>query len=261
MSVEVHLIPAFQDNYLWLARTSTGFAFAIDPGDAGSIIDFLEQKNWSLNLILNTHHHPDHVGGNLELKQKYSCPIWGALADSPRLPGVDRGLTDGEVIQIGETSARVMAVPGHTRAHIAFYFNLDNLLFIGDTLFGLGCGRLFEGTPAEMLSSLKKVSSLPDETLVYCAHEYTESNLKFSLEIIEDMPDEWPELIERSREILALRANQRSTVPFSLREEKQTNLFLNTHRAVLQKRLSVLPGDDLEAFARLRQLKDTWQPR
>ena len=258
--LEVILVPAFNDNYLWIGKTSSQFCFAVDPGDPEPIIDLLEQKGWHLDLILNTHHHPDHIGGNLLLKQKYQCPIWGFSKDEARLPGLDRKLNPNETLDIGDLKTTVLFIPGHTRGHIAFYFASERVCFVGDTLFGFGCGRLFEGSAEEMLSSLHKISALPEDTLIYCAHEYTESNLEFTLDVLRSLKLNWPDVLLREQRVKEMRKNFQPTVPLSLHEEAATNLFLNCHREDLQIALFGKKTSELEAFRAIRLMKDRWPP-
>ena len=174
-------IPVLSDNYIYLILDKINRTSAcVDPAVAEPVVDILDKENVSLDYILNTHHHFDHVGANLELKKKYGCKIIGNEKDSDRIPGIDIMLNEGDVLKIGQSKCYVLDVSGHTKGHIAFYFKDENVIFCGDTLFSLGCGRLFEGTPGQMVKSLSKIRSLPNNTKIYCAHEYTLNNANFA---------------------------------------------------------------------------------
>ncbi|KAK6146321.1 hypothetical protein DH2020_020190 [Rehmannia glutinosa] len=183
-SLQIELVPCLQDNYAYLLHdVDTGTVGVVDPSEAVPIIDALNRKNWNLNYILNTHHHYDHTGGNMDLKERYGAKVIGSGLDKERIPGIDIVLNDGDKWMFASHEVHVMATPGHTRGHISFYFPGSKSIFSGDTLFSLSCGKLFEGTPQQMLSSLRKITSLPDDTNIYCGHEYTLSNSKFALSI------------------------------------------------------------------------------
>ena len=223
--MKVFQIPVLQDNYIYILHdNNTHKTAVVDPAIASPIQTFLEEKNWKLNYIFNTHHHPDHVGGNLTLKKKWNCQIIGFSQDAHRIPGIDKTLDDNDELTFGSHIARVLFVPGHTLGHIAYWFHHANILFCGDTLFAMGCGRLFEGSPKQMFHSLQRIKKLPAHTTVYCTHEYTEKNGQFALR--EDPNN--THLQARMKTILAKRKNQQPTVPFSLSEELQTNPFLRS---------------------------------
>ncbi|MBT8446423.1 MAG: hydroxyacylglutathione hydrolase [Gammaproteobacteria bacterium] len=254
--LDIVQIPVLNDNYVYLLRDTASEATAVvDPAVAGPVTAALAQSGWTLTHILNTHHHGDHVGGNLELKRASGCTIVGPAADRDRIPGIDIALADGDDYQFGSLGARVLDVPGHTRGHIAYYFADDEALFCGDTLFALGCGRLFEGTPAQMLKSLNKFAALPDTTRVYCAHEYTEANGRFALTV---EPDNGA-LIARMEEVHRMRAAGRPTVPSTLGTERSTNPFLRSSAAGLRATLGMEAASDVDVFARTRQLKDEFR--
>lgn len=256
--LEVHQIPALSDNYIYLIHEpATGATAVVDPAEAEPVLKALEAKGWNLTLILNTHHHSDHVGGNLRLKQRTGCAILGSNWDRERgrIPGIDRGVADGDLVQLGSAPARVMAVPGHTLGHVAYRFTEDALLFCGDTLFGMGCGRLFEGTAEQMWRSLSTLRNLPSATKVYCAHEYTEANGRFALSVEPQNPD----LVARMVRIRALRRNRCPTVPFSLADELATNPFLRPDSAGLRASLGLREeAADAEVFAETRRRKDVF---
>ena len=178
-------------------------------------------KGWEISQILNTHHHGDHTGGNLEIKQKTGCTIGGPKADRDRIPGIDVEVADGETYVLGDAEAKVFDVPGHTSGHIAFWFGESGALFCGDTLFAMGCGRLFEGSAEQMWSSLSKFTALPDATKIYCAHEYTLSNGEFALSVEPDNAD----LVQRMKQVREMRRNRQPTVPSTLAEEKRPTRF------------------------------------
>jgi hydroxyacylglutathione hydrolase len=214
---EVLLIPAFNDNYIWLL-VREGRAAVVDPGDATPVIARLEALQLRLETILVTHHHADHQGGVAELVERWRPRVFGPEQES--ITGCSDPLRGGETIAVLDHPADVLAVGGHTRGHLAYHF--PGLLFCGDTLFGAGCGRLFEGTPAQMCASLSRLAALPDETKVYCAHEYTETNLRFALAV----EPQSVALRERVERVARIRAAGLPSIPSTLREEKDTNPFL-----------------------------------
>ncbi len=228
MTVTVQPVPMLSDNYAWLLReTVTGAVAIADPPDAAAAIKAIDASGGRLDLILLTHHHGDHTAGADELRTHYAARIAGARADAHRLPKLDIELAEGDELQFGNTRAVILETPGHTRGHIAFFFPLGNVLLCGDTLFSVGCGRLLEGTAEEMFASLKKLSALPDETLVACGHEYTASNVQFALTV---EPDNMA-LHGRALEVMQLRAAGQSTVPSMLAQERATNPFLRAPTA------------------------------
>lgn len=251
--LETVQIPVLSDNYIYLLHDSeSGETAAVDPAEAGPVLAELERRDWSLHWILNTHHHWDHVGANLELKRATGCRVVGFRGDARRIPGIDRMVGDGEILELGSASARVLAVPGHTRGHVAYWFEEDDLLLCGDTLFGLGCGRLFEGTAEQMWESLCKLRDLPDAVRVCCAHEYTLKNACFALGIEPD----YPPLVERARGVERLRSQGLPTVPSTLEEEKRTNPFLRADDPELKTRLGMADAPALAVFAELRRRRD-----
>lgn len=254
--LEVLQLPVLTDNYIYVAHEPFADVYAvIDPAEAAPVQECLESRGAKLDFILNTHHHGDHVGGNLALKRHYACSIIGPDADAARIPGIDVALADGDEFALGETKGTVLDVPGHTRGHIAFWFRDDAVLFCGDTLFALGCGRLFEGTPAQMWRSLSKLRELPDETLVYCAHEYTQANAKFAVEI---EPDNGL-LQARYQDIAVARGHGEATVPSRLGLEKLTNPFLRPHVTGIRETLGMTGMDDEAIFAEIRRRKDSFR--
>ncbi|MBT4879830.1 MAG: hydroxyacylglutathione hydrolase [Alphaproteobacteria bacterium] len=245
-------LQALEDNYIYVIHDeASGETVAIDPSEAAPVLKLLTEKNWTLTKILNTHHHWDHVGGNLELKKATGCMIIGSYYDKDRIPGLDETVIEGDLIHIGKHTAKIIEIPGHTLGHIAFWFRDAKTLFCADTLFSLGCGRLFEGTPEQMWQSLHKLRSLPDDTMVYCAHEYTEANARFALTI----EHENVTLLKRAHDVKALRATGQPTVPSLLGEEKAANPFLRADAPEIQKAVHQI-GDTIGTFAKLRKMKD-----
>ncbi|MBK8907297.1 MAG: hydroxyacylglutathione hydrolase [Rhodospirillales bacterium] len=251
--LQVHQIPVLSDNYVYLAREPENDVCAcVDPAVAEPVLRALDRLGWRLTHILNTHHHGDHVGGNLELKRATGCTIVGNAADADRIPGIDVEVRDGGTFRLGTENARIIDVSGHTRGHIAYWFEASRVLFCGDTLFSLGCGRLFEGTPAEMWASLRKLRDLPDDTAVYCAHEYTLSNAAFALAVDPDNSA----LRARAEEVRALRAVNRPTVPSTIGAERAANPFLRADADDLQQAAGLAGRDPVSAFAEIRRRKD-----
>jgi hydroxyacylglutathione hydrolase len=253
MSLDFHVIPALQDNYIFLAHDpETGVTAAVDPAEAAPVLEALDDLGLRLSHILNTHHHPDHVGGNLALKAATGCTIVGPAADAARIPGIDVQVDDGDSVSLGSATGQVFFLPGHTRGHIAYWFAQDEALFVGDTLFAMGCGRLFEGTAAQMWSSLCRLRALPGVTRVFCAHEYTQANARFALTV----DPENRALRLRAKLVDLMRSQGLSTVPFTLGEERVTNPFMRADRPKLAAALGMDPADPVAIFAEIRGRKD-----
>lgn len=251
--LEVYQFPCLQDNYGFLIHDSaTGATASIDTPEVAPINRALADKGWQLTHILNTHHHFDHAGGNEALKAQWQCQVVGAAIDAERIPGIDLEVKDGESLAFGSAHAEVLEVPGHTSGHIAYYFAEAQIAFVGDTLFALGCGRLFEGTPQQMNDSLNKLMALPDATVVYCAHEYTEANAAFAATVEPDNPA----LQQRMLDIQRLREAGQPTVPTSIGLERATNPFVRTGSAELQSVLGMVGADAVDVFAETRRRKD-----
>jgi len=253
---EVAQIPCLGDNYGYLIHDpKTGQTAAVDTPCAASYKKELAKRGWRLTHILNTHHHYDHVGGNTELKTE-GVTVYGPAADGD-IPGMDVPLKEGDTVSFGGTDATVMDVGGPTRGHIAFYIPREKTAFVGDSLFALGCGKMFEGTPAQFWASLLRLRELPDDTLVYCAHEYTESNARFALSVEPGNPA----LVARAREIRERRARGEPTVPSLMGEEKRTNPFLRGDVSA-EIREKVGAGDDETGeaiFHKIRLGKDNFR--
>lgn len=255
MTIEVVQIPCLNDNYGYLIHESGGgFTATIDTPEVAPINAALAQHGWRLTHIFNTHHHFDHAGGNEALKEQWGCTVVGADNDAARIPGIDQRVVDGDRFAFGDVEVTVFEVPGHTSGHIAFYLAAEGMVFVGDTLFALGCGRLFEGSAEEMWNSLQKLMALPDETVVYCAHEYTQANAAFALSVEPDNVD----LQKRSEQIDALRAKGEPTVPTSIGLERATNPFVRPASAGLRQHIGLESASDVEVFAETRRRKDSF---
>ncbi len=252
----IEQIPVLSDNYVYLVHEpDANLTAVVDPAVTAPVVAALADHGWRLTHILNTHHHHDHVGGNLELKAATGCTIVGPRADRERIPGIDVELGDGDVFRFGGSTALVYDVPGHTRGHIAYHFAGDHALFCGDTLFALGCGRMFEGTPPQMWRSLERLRQLPGDTLVYCAHEYTQSNGRFALSVEPGNAA----LQARMREVDARRAQGLPTVPSTIADECATNPFFRPESAELQRSLELVGHPLQEIFGATRARKDTFR--
>lgn len=255
LNLEIVQIPLLSDNYSYLLIDhKTGQTAVIDPSEADPIIRILERRHLKLHYILNTHHHNDHVGGNIELKEATGCTIICSHIDKPRIKGAEVEVSEGAEVCIGSSKAIVMEIPGHTVGHIAFYFAEANAVFCGDTLFSLGCGRLFEGTPAQMWNSLRRLADLPPQTKVYCGHEYTENNGRFALSIDPHnhaLQDYCHHVADKRRENL-------STIPSTIEIEVEANPFM---RAPLLTAALGISYDTPphEAFAEMRRQKDQFK--
>ncbi len=252
--IETTIIPILNDNYTYLIKDKKTDIYAlVDPADAKPLISILEKKKKHLDFILITHHHHDHVGGNCELKKKFpKCKIIGNFYDKERIPEIDITLKPGEMFFIGNSQFEVLDLPGHTIGHIGFYFKRDDSLFCGDTLFSIGCGRLFEGTADQMAKSLLEIKSLPDSTKIFCGHEYTESNANFAKKL--DM--KCPSLKKKILDIKQKRKNDKPTIPSLLAEEKKLNPFLKFNEKEYFKKLGFEFRSDKENFKFLRKMKD-----
>lgn len=255
LELQIKQIATRNDNYVYLIREPEQNRVAvIDPSDYEPVKETLEELGWQLTDILNTHHHNDHTGGNIELKQRYGCTITGPRADHDRVAGIDVDVGDGDKVFLGNTNAEVLDTPGHTRGHIAFWFPDSHALFCGDTLFVLGCGRTFEGTAEQMWASLQKLRNLPDKTRVFCAHEYTQANAKFAVTIEPTNVN----LVRRVEDIDNLRAQGQPTVPSILEDEKSCNPFLRCDVPEVASAVSLSADSPVSVFAKLRSMKDNF---
>lgn len=252
-ALDIQQIPCLQDNYGYLIHDpDAGLTASIDTPDAAAIEAALAERGWHLDYILNTHHHFDHAGGNLALKAKTGCMIVGSRSDAARIPGIDIQVGEGDTFDFGSHRARILETSGHTLGHICYVFDADRAAFVGDTLFSMGCGRLFEGTPQQMWASLQKLMRLPDDVRVYCAHEYTQSNGRFAV----TMEPQNAALAARIREVAALRAAGRPTVPSTIGVEKATNPFLRPASAELRATLNLPDAREAEVLGETRRRKD-----
>ena len=239
--MKIKIIKCLQDNYSYLVFNETNKnACVIDPSESQPIIDFVEKNNINLKFILNTHHHYDHIGGNIELKKKYNSTVVGFKDDKDRIPGIDILVTDNQIWKQDDFEAKIIHIPGHTSGHIAYHFFKEEKIFTGDTLFSLGCGRIFEGTYNQMFNSLKKIKKLPSETKIYCGHEYTLQNSKFCI----THDSENISLKKKITEIKDKIKKGLPTIPTTLSEEIECNIFLK--------------ANDVKSFSKLRDLKDNF---
>jgi hydroxyacylglutathione hydrolase len=223
MSVEVIRIPVLSDNYVWLVRENiSGEVMVIDPAVAAPVLAKADALGWKITQIWNTHWHPDHTGGNAEIKAATGCVITGPADESERIPTLDVHVRGGETVKLGAASAAVIDVPAHTAGHIAYHFAGEGIAFVGDTLFAMGCGRLFEGTAAQMYDNMRKLEALGDDTVIYCAHEYTQSNGRFALTVEPDNAA----LVARMASVDAMRLAGEPTVPTTIALERATNPFM-----------------------------------
>jgi hydroxyacylglutathione hydrolase len=237
--MEIVAVPAFADNYIWLVHDeASGEIAVVDPGDAAPALEEAQRRGWAIDQVWNTHWHPDHTGGNVALKQATGASISGP--EGPRIPARDVELAEGSHVRIGDHVGRVIEVPGHTLDHIALVFDEERIAFVGDTLFAMGCGRLFEGTPQQMFDSLQRLAELPEETRLYCAHEYTLSNARFA---VHAEPDNCA-VADRLAQVIEMRDAGEITLPTTVPQERETNPFVRS--------------TNWEQFARLRAEKDSF---
>jgi hydroxyacylglutathione hydrolase len=255
MGLIVNIIPCLQDNYAYLLfEPDSGWCAVVDPSEAAPVAEAVNALGLKLTHILNTHHHPDHIGGNLALKTMFGAKVVGAAKDRARIPGLDMPLNDGDVFDLHGHRAAIMEIPGHTIGHIAYWFENEHLLFTGDTLFAMGCGGLFEGTPEMMWESLTKLAALPDDTRIYCGHEYTQNNGRFALSI----EPHNAALQARMEEVLHLRAKGEPTIPTTIALERATNPFLRAQAAEIRSKLGMGGAGNAAIFAELRRRKDVF---
>ncbi len=253
--LEIQQFPCLSDNYGFAIHDAeAGVTAVIDTPEVEPIERALAERGWHLTHVLNTHWHPDHAGGNEELKRAWGCTIIGPQGEADRIPGIDVTVAQDDIVDFGGHRARVLDVPGHTSGHIAYWFEDDGVAFVGDTLFALGCGRLFEGTAEQMWTSLQKLMALPEATRIYCAHEYTQANARFALSVEPDNPD----LVERAQRTDELRAKGLPTVPTTLGDELRTNPFLRPTSPALRRTLGMPEASNVDVFAETRRRKDSF---
>ena len=252
--MKIEIISCLSDNYSYLIHDKeTNTVSIVDPAEFDAC-DKTINKFKKLDFILNTHHHADHIGGNLELKKKYKAKILGFGLDKARIPGIDVSLNEGQKYKIGNLEFEVIFVPGHTKGHVAFFFRKEKIIFTGDTLFSMGCGRVFEGTHKEMFTSLNKIKKLPPETKIYCGHEYTKSNLDFCLKY--DLKN--ISLKEKEIQITRKLNSKLPTIPTTIEEEVKNNIFLRCNDPAIKHVLQLKDSTDVEVFSKLRDLKDSF---
>lgn len=253
MTLEIEQFTCRSDNFGILARNkASGTVFLVDAPEEAAIIAAIERTGWKPNLILTTHHHPDHVEANEALKKRFGLVIIGPAAEKDRIPGIDRTVKDGDKLDVVGEPVHVISTPGHTAGHVSYHFPESSVAFTADTLFALGCGRLFEGTPADMLGSMQKLARLPLDTTIYCGHEYTLSNARFAVTV--DPTNS--ALKQRAAEIEKLREQGKPTLPTTLREEMATNPFLRWHDPAIRRNLGMDNASDEAVFAEIRKRKD-----
>jgi hydroxyacylglutathione hydrolase len=253
--LKVNIIPCLRDNYSYIIEyTINNTVVAIDPSEFKPIDNFIKKKFNKIDFIMNTHHHFDHTGGNLELKKKYNCKIVGSLQDEKRIPGMDIKLQHNDIFKFGNIEFKIIFVPGHTIGHICFYSSNEKIIFTGDTLFSMGCGRVFEGSHSQMLESLKEIKSLPKTTKIYCGHEYTKKNLDFCLELESDN-----HFLKEKKKWINLRIDKKEpTLPVTIEDELNTNIFLRCNVPSVKKSLGMKNSPEVEIFKKLRDLKDSF---
>lgn len=253
MATKIHLIPAFETNYVFAMHDDTNNVVAIvDPGDAAPVFAWLEEQKLKPTHILLTHHHGDHIGGVDAIREKYACEVIGHKNDAARLPKLNKEVVNGDHFTLDSHDIEVLELPGHTIGHIAFYIADLKALFIGDTLFSMGCGRLFEGTFEQMFHSLNRIETLPENTQIYCAHEYTLKNAEFALTVDPANSN----LQQRFDEALKMRQKKIPTIPTNLGLEKDTNPFLRSDSEGIREHLKMPDASDLEVFTKIRQLRN-----
>lgn len=228
MSLEIVRIPALSDNYIWLVHESeSGATMVVDPAEAETVLAEADRRGWTISAVWNTHWHPDHTGGNAAIKAATGAKVIAPAAEAARIPTADLLVGEGDVLELGAAKASVLFVPAHTAGHIAYHFTEARAVFVGDTLFAMGCGRLFEGTAEQMFANMQRLAALPPETVVYCAHEYTQSNGRYALEVEPDNAA----LVARMAKVDALRAEDQPTVPTTIGDERATNPFMRAMTA------------------------------
>ena len=253
--MQITSVPCLSDNYAYIVIDNNSKTIGVvDPSEASPIISFLNKKNLKLNYILNTHHHFDHIGGNAELKKIYKAKIVGFYGDKHRIPGIDIMLKDNEKWNFGDSIVKILHIPGHTLGHICFFFEKEKIAFTGDTLFSLGCGRIFEGNHKQMLISLNKIKKLPIDTKIFCGHEYTHKNAEFCMKYDNKNID----LIKKFEKIKKLRLDNLPTVPTKLVDELKSNIFLRCDQNDLKIKLNMKDEEDIKVFMKVRDLKDAF---
>ncbi len=251
----LEIVPVLNDNYVYLIHNKQkNLTAVIDPGDPGPVINKLNEKNWKLDEILNTHHHGDHIGGNEKLIELYGSKLIAPKYDKDRISNITNFVSDNDVIEIAGFKTKVIYTPGHTLGHVCYFLEKEKILFSGDTLFRLGCGRVFEGSMKQMKQSLDRLTILPDNTTVYCGHEYTLSNAKFCL----NLQPKNKYLNNKYKEILKIRENNNPTIPFTLKEEKKLNPFLQCNNIDFRESINLKNENSIDTFTFIRNKKDNF---
>ena len=253
--LKINIITCLQDNYSYVIHdTRTDIVGVVDPSEFNPIDNLIKKKFNKIDFILNTHHHLDHTGGNLELKKKYNSTIIGSAKDERRIPGIDIKLLNDDVFKFGKIDFSIILVPGHTSGHVCFYSKIEKIIFTGDTLFSLGCGRVFEGTYLQMLNSLTRIKKLPRDTNIYCGHEYTKKNLEFCNKFEPNNSF----LKDKKNWILSKLNKKKPTIPITIEDELNTNIFLRCDILAVKKSLGMENSSEVEIFKKLRDLKDSF---
>ena len=253
--MQVTAIPCLTDNYAYvISDNNSKIVGVVDPSEASPVVSFLKKQNLKLNYILNTHHHFDHIGGNLELKKIYNAKVVGFVGDKHRIPEIDITLSNNEKWIFGNETVKILHIPGHTLGHICFFFEKEKIAFTGDTLFSLGCGKIFEGDHKQMLASLNKIKELPKDTKIYCGHEYTYKNAEFCIKYDRDNSN----LKKRFEIIKKLRSDNLPTIPTTLEDELNSNIFLRCDQNDLKNKLNMENYEDSKVFRKIRDLKDNF---
>jgi len=255
MALAIEQFPCRSDNFgVLIHDQGSGLTASIDAPEEAPIGSKLAEMNWSLDHIFTTHHHADHVEGNLPLKSAFGCRITGPAAEADKIPGIDRTVSEGDTITFGDFEIEVIETPGHTLGHVSYWIPKAKVAFVADTLFAMGCGRVFEGTPEMMWNSLEKLLALPDDTIIYCGHEYTLANARFALSIEPGNA----ELVARVHEVEKLRADGKPTLPTTMALEKRTNPFLRVNEPAIRQSLGMIDATPAEVFAEIRKRKDNF---
>ena len=253
--MKIKIIPCLKDNYSYLIiDEKNNNACVVDPSEAAPIMNYIDKNNIHLTFILNTHHHYDHVGGNNELKKKYSAKVVGYIHDAKRIPNIDITVKDEEIWSKNNFKAKIKHIPGHTLGHICFHFFNEKNIFTGDTLFSLGCGKIFEGTYSQMHESLNFFKNLPLDTKIYCGHEYTLQNSKFCIKYDPDNKNLKNKIINIKKNL----KNNLPTIPSTIKDELECNIFLRSDNPDIQTKLNFINKNSLETFSKLRDLKDNF---
>ena len=253
--LNIDIIPCLQDNYSFVIQDAkTNTVAVVDPSEFGPVNAFIEKKFKKIDYIFNTHHHFDHTGRNLDLQKKYNVKIIGSKKDEKRITGINIKLSDNENFKLGSINFKIFLVPGHTNGHICFYAKSEKIIFTGDTLFSLGCGKVFEGSHLEMLTSLNLIKKLPEDTQIYCGHEYTQKNLDFCIKYEINNT----KLAEKKIWVTSKLSKKKPTIPVTIKDELDTNIFFRCNDPAIKKNLGMENSSEVQIFKKLRDLKDSF---